>query len=316
MMKKLLLFSFLTIAFGATAQTTAIPDPAFEQRLISLNIDSDGVVNGQVLTSDVANITELTIQGTPSMTDLTGIEDFTSLETLTVTSTSITELNVSSNTQLRALICPNNMLSTLNVSSNTLLETLLAGNAADLFPKNEIVEIDLSNSPNIKTIDASLIPELTKINLKNGNNNEDMAINVSMWTGMGAVDPDIVSNTVCIEIDNEEAAQNGQFPYSEWEITDWEAAHIFSENCALGTTSFTSNNLISIYPNPTSDLLFFSTTNSPVEKAIVFDISGRKVKEFAVVSNSQISLAGLSKGVYMMHMFLGNTIQSAKVVVE
>lgn len=314
---KIKLLLFLLIGYSASAQITAIPDPAFEQRLISLNIDSDGIVNGQVLTSDVANITELAIEGSPNMTDLTGIEDFTSLETLTVTSTSITALDLSSNTQLHTLICPNNMLSTLNVSSNTLLETLLVGNAADLFPKNEIVEIDLSNNPNIKTIDASLIPELTKINLKNGNNNEDMTINISMWTGMDEVNPDIVSNTVCIEIDNEEAAQNGQFPYSEWEITDWEAAHIFSENCALGTQSFESNNSISIYPNPTSDLLYFSTTNgTPVDKATLYDISGRVVKEFSTISNSQISVAGLAKGIYVIKMFSGSKTQTAKVVVE
>jgi hypothetical protein len=41
------------------AQTTAIPDQNFEQALIDMNIDIDGVINGQVLTSDIDDVIEL-----------------------------------------------------------------------------------------------------------------------------------------------------------------------------------------------------------------------------------------------------------------
>jgi hypothetical protein len=41
------------------AQTTNIPDENFEQALIDLNIDSDTNINGQVLTPDIENLTEL-----------------------------------------------------------------------------------------------------------------------------------------------------------------------------------------------------------------------------------------------------------------
>jgi hypothetical protein len=318
-MKQLyLLITLIVFGYSASAQITVIPDPAFEERLIDLNIDSDGLVNGQVLTSDVENITELNIEIGMDITDLTGMEAFSNLQELTVIHTMITSLDVSENTQLRVLNCRSNSLTAIDVSSNALLEELFIGNTSDVGPFNEITEIDLSNNPNIKFIDANLVHSgVERINLRNGNNNEDMTIDVSVWTGETAPDPNLVLNTTCIEIDDEELAQNNQFPYSEWVIYDIQAAHIFSENCALGTQSFESNNSISIYPNPTSDMLYFSTTNgTAVEKATLYDISGRVVKEFSTVSNSQISVAGLTKGVYVIQMVSGSASQTAKVVVE
>jgi hypothetical protein len=51
--------AILLPCFFATAQTVSIPDPYFEQALIARNIDSDGIINGQVLASDVENVIEL-----------------------------------------------------------------------------------------------------------------------------------------------------------------------------------------------------------------------------------------------------------------
>ena len=57
----------LVIGLTAHSQTTAIPDPFFEQALIDLGIDSEGEVNGQVLTSDIENITELILDNNSFM---------------------------------------------------------------------------------------------------------------------------------------------------------------------------------------------------------------------------------------------------------
>lgn len=57
-MKKLILTLLSLVPFITKAQVTLIPDPVFEQLLINLNIDSDGIVNGQLLTSDAQNITQ------------------------------------------------------------------------------------------------------------------------------------------------------------------------------------------------------------------------------------------------------------------
>lgn len=57
-----LLLIFITFSLKVKAQEiTTIPDPGFEQVLIDKGIDSDGEINGQVLTSDIENLTELEI---------------------------------------------------------------------------------------------------------------------------------------------------------------------------------------------------------------------------------------------------------------
>lgn len=60
-MKNLILTILTFVPFITTAQVTLVPDPVFEQLLINLNIDSDGIVNGQMLTSDAQNITQLNL---------------------------------------------------------------------------------------------------------------------------------------------------------------------------------------------------------------------------------------------------------------
>jgi len=121
------------------AQTTSIPDNNFEQGLIDLAIDSDGTINGTVLTADISGITNLDLSlpstGLPnSIVDLTGIEDFVALEILNVQNNaidgSVTPLDLSQNTALIELNTNSNSIVTLDLSSNTLLEVLDVGNSS------------------------------------------------------------------------------------------------------------------------------------------------------------------------------------------
>ena len=96
----------LVIGLTTHSQTTAIPDPFFEQALIDLGIDSEGEVNGQVLTSDIENIIELILDNNSFYgynydegINLTGIESFTSLETLRISYVIISHIDLTQNTQ-------------------------------------------------------------------------------------------------------------------------------------------------------------------------------------------------------------------------
>ena len=59
-MKKFVLILLIYLPIFINAQVM-LPDSNFEQRLIDLNIDSDGVVNGQLLTSDALAATDLNL---------------------------------------------------------------------------------------------------------------------------------------------------------------------------------------------------------------------------------------------------------------
>ena len=84
------------------AQITLIPDSGFEQALIDLGIDSDGMINGQVLTMDIEGVIILDVNYS-NIQDLTGIEDFAALEILDVSGNELIALNVSSNIELKEL---------------------------------------------------------------------------------------------------------------------------------------------------------------------------------------------------------------------
>ena len=88
---------FFFFIHNISSQTTAIPDTAFEQKLIALGIDSDLTVNGQILDSDAAGVNSLNLYFS-NISDLTGIEAFTSVDTLYCHNNNLSNLNLSSNT--------------------------------------------------------------------------------------------------------------------------------------------------------------------------------------------------------------------------
>jgi hypothetical protein len=85
-------------------QYTQVPDNVFEQHLIDQGIDTEGILDGQVLTDDIANVITLNVspesQEFPLIQDLTGIEDFTDLEFFVFSSNAVEEVDLSQNFNL------------------------------------------------------------------------------------------------------------------------------------------------------------------------------------------------------------------------
>lgn len=311
------LLFFIAVSYKATSQITYIPDPLFEQELIAQNIDSDGIVNGQILTSDALAVTSLTLYYVGSnigqhINDLTGLEDFINLESLIVNGTTVEELNVSNFVNLTYLDCVDNMLTSIDVSNNILLEYLDVSSGGDVYPMNHFTEIDLSNNPNIDTLHA--VGGITKINLNNGNNNPNMFINIIAT--YQDTDPDEIYGHTCIEVDDVELAQNNQYPYSEWTVYHAYMTYSYTndvETCVLNVTSFEENK-INIYPNPVSDVLYFETADTAIEKVILYDTLGRKVIEQNNIDN--ISVSDLQKGSYILKIFSDKGVQTETIIVK
>ena len=142
-------------------QYTKIPDVELEKKLIALGLDS-GATDGRVLTSNIQTVKSLTVD-TRVISDLTGIEDFTALETLSAkgaiyyypTAESdglLKTLNLSKNINLTSLDCSVNKLTSLDISTNTKLNYLNCSG-------NKIALINLANNPNLQiaTVDNNLI---------------------------------------------------------------------------------------------------------------------------------------------------------------
>ena len=134
---------FLVIESKVNAQaTTYVPDDNFEQALIDLGYDM--ILDDYVLTEDIITITVLDVSS-KNINDLTGIEDFTALETLHCYSNNLTVLDLSDNIILVTLDCRFNNLSSLNISNNTALEWLACS-------ANNLTNLDVSGNPNLANL--------------------------------------------------------------------------------------------------------------------------------------------------------------------
>ncbi len=131
------LFILLLSSSIGFAQYTAIPDPNFEQALIDFGIDS-GVIDGQVLTANVAGVLSLNISNR-GCTNLTGIQDFISLKQLYCLQNPLFTLDITKNIALENLSCGNTFISNLDTSKNIALKELDC-------QKSKITALDLSTN--------------------------------------------------------------------------------------------------------------------------------------------------------------------------
>ena len=292
---------------NSQAQTIAIPDTAFEQFLIDEGIDSDGELNGQILTADALSVTNLYMTGISigeSITDLTGLEYFTNLEDLSVHFIPFS-VDLSGMTSLRNLSLVYCSVVSLDLEQNVLLEYLNLLNEEDLDDLywNDLIEIDLSNNPNVHTVNAYWNHNLQIIRLNNGNN-----VNIQ------DMDITLTANDVCIQVDDAEAANQGLGVYQSWQIDG--GSYQFSDNCTLATPSFDFSEL-NIYPNPARELVFLDYDHQlySVDRITIYDMSGQMIKT-PEVNNDVIVVSDLSAGVYLLKIHTSKGVAVRRVVKE
>ena len=204
---------------------TYVPDDNFEAYL-EANGMGNGIANDDhVLTASISGVTSLTVNSL-SIADLTGIEDFTALESLSCANNILNTINVSQNTSLTSLDCSNNQLSSLNVAQNTNLQNLTCDN-------NLLTSLSLTNNTALAVLDCSVnqltslyltqntalqiidcrTNQLSVLNVKNGNN-----LNVLFFNSSS--NPDLS----CIEVDD-----------AAYSTANWtkDPASSFSEDCGV-----------------------------------------------------------------------------------
>ena len=187
-MKKIYILSLvlnLLIQFNVNAQQqTYVPDDNFEQKLISLGLDS-GPLDNYVLTANISDVDELSLSNL-DITNLTGINDFTSLtylyaynnqiEDLTLNINTLNSLGVSDNgmlnldisgcPNLRNLACSNNLLESIDLSQNRLSEVYLNNNLLE--------HIDLSDNIYLNFLYVKDNTNLESIDLRGHNNYDNL----------------------------------------------------------------------------------------------------------------------------------------------
>ncbi|MEP2169718.1 leucine-rich repeat domain-containing protein [Polaribacter sp.] len=208
----LLLFVFAYLHVNAQCTTNVvIPDANFKTSLLNdhtIDTNSDGEISCDEATAFTGDMNV----SNKSITDLTGIEAFTSLTKLTCFNNSIASLDISKNTALAYLNCFNNSLTSLDVTQNTALTYLSFSNnsvtSIDVsqnavletlsFSSNSITSIDVSNNPALESFTCHS-NELTTIDVSN-----NPALNVLTAYNTGITSIDVSNNPLLTKLDVDE----------------------------------------------------------------------------------------------------------------
>ncbi|MGL2967530.1 putative Ig domain-containing protein [Flavobacterium sp. XGLA_31] len=148
--------SATTITIGIE-RTTAIPDQNFEQALISLGYDQ--VLDGKVFTSHINTVTDLSVVGL-GISDLTGIQDFTALETLDCADNQLMQLQIDGLEHLYYIHTRVNQLTSLNLTNLPALQYLYCN-------YNNLQTLSLNGLPSLLTLhcDYNMLQNLSLQNL-------------------------------------------------------------------------------------------------------------------------------------------------------
>ena len=154
---------------------TNFPDAVFRGYVSdNCDTDADGFLNDE----EIAAVTEMLISGL-GISDLRGIEYFTSLTRLVFYNNQVTSLDVSKNTELVNLGCANNRLTSLDISRNTKLQVLYCYSnmltSLDVSRNTELVQIVCAFNK-LKSLDVS---NNKKLNSMNTDGNQLTSLNVS-----------------------------------------------------------------------------------------------------------------------------------------
>lgn len=287
----LMVFTILLLSNLTIAQTTAIPDANFEQKLIGLGFDN--IIDGVVLTANIDTITHLDV-GYSNIVDLTGIEDFTALTHLDCEVNDIVSLDLSQNLALHLLEANTNLISSLDISQNLALDSL------DVYD-NKLAKLDVSHLPNLEVL-WSDINLLTCLNLKNGNNS-----NFYYFSALSN------PNLTCIEVDN-----------ILWSTSNWtniDPVASFSTSCpnpcAVGIEE---NNLfnLSLYPNPTNGVItiVLGEVKQDVNTTLTNGL-GQVILTENYTSTNFINLdINAPKGIYFLQLESNGEVITKKIIKE
>ena len=355
MKKYIFLFIVLFVTININAQNVNIPDPNFKSFLLS-SLQFNPNQDGDISYAEANAFTGLMDCSGLNISDLTGVEAFVNMTELLCYNNNIAVLDVSALTSLTRLICGNNQLSSLNVNSNTNLERLSFGGTNQIssinvnnntnlkgiaFDNQPISIIDLSNNPLIDDVQCTS-SSITKLDLSNNSllinlfatntliDSLDVSSNVNLQvllvdsnqnltylnvkngnnTAIFYYDSRVTPNLTCIEVDN-----------VTWSNSNWtwrDANNFFNTNCTVGLEEFIEKTNLSIYPNPTNNLVTIQLDEIPKNVVInIKDVLGKTLLQQKITSiNTEINVNHLPKGIYYVELVDDSYKYAKKLVVQ
>ena len=310
----ILFFGFCSLTF---AQYTSIPDIYFEQQLINDGIDSNTIIDGQILTSEANNYSGALDIANSGISDLTGIEAFFNITSINfnyntgITSvdltnsplltsitgvgcSGLTSINVTGLVNVTEMQFANASLLSLDVTTNTALETLN-------IRKNSVSSLDLSQNGVLTSVNVKQ-NGLTFLDMRNGNNT-----NVTLFNA------DTNPALQCVFVDD---ASDPNLVPPVW-IKDNLSTYVSSE-VECNTLSLNSINEVSfdMYPNPVNNTLYVSSKSSHAVVQI-YNITGKVILTKTLTQGENVvNVSALSSGVYLARFISDNKVDTKKLIIK
>jgi len=214
-----------------------------------------------------------------------------SLEYLNSESNNLTHLDISQNASLSFLRISDNPLTSLDTSQNALLTSLISG-------YTNITGLDLSQNTSLTNFLAPFNPQLSFLDMRNGNNSNIGSFNA------------IQTDLDCIFVDDESA------PYLENWFKD-PSTHFVNneEGCdALSTLTFEREPFI-FYPNPTKGAVIVLAHLSAAYT--LTDMQGKSLQKGTLRNSlNHIDVSALPNGLYILTIQTENETSLKKIIKE
>ena len=347
----LLLLALPLFGFG---QNVNIPDAIFKAYLVNNTaINTNG--DNQIQVSEASVFNGIIDCGYMNISNLTGIEAFVSLTTLSCPYNQLTSLDVSTCSALTDLYCSDNQLTSLDVSTCSALTDLYCST-------NNLTSLDVSTCTaltnlacyynQLTSLDVSTCTALTYLDC--GTNNLT-SLDVSICTALIYLDCGYSSltsldvsgcttlyylscsgnNLTSLDVKNGNninmvyfnaevnpnlsciEVDNVAFSNANWS-DDIDATASFSLNCSgAGILDINESNTLMIYPNPTNG--DFTITGLEllgiVSSLSLTDMNGKVVKVLDTKA-TKFSMGSIKPGVYFLNIISGNKQEVLKIVKE
>ncbi|MBC7693809.1 MAG: T9SS type A sorting domain-containing protein [Burkholderiales bacterium] len=329
-----ILFLYCTLL---NAQIINIPDANFKNKLINGSTDcifatsytystgysNDILVvdtnhNGEIEQSEALAIEFMKISFA-SISDVTGLEYFTNLKGLTLANNQITAVNLASLTKLEQIAIQQNQLTSLNLTGLINLKRLWCWNNQIFnlnfygLPNLKIVycshnllsSLDFMDNPLFEDLGCNYNPNLTSIKIKNNHTQlfgSQTALN-QCWNN----NPNL--NYICADAAEIPALQSFLASCNMTQAITIDSA------CALSVEGFAKNE-VSVFPNPSTGVVYLENTNSGFKTVQVFNSIGQLIstQTLGVAASASIDLSNYSKGVYLLNFQGEKGSKSCKVV--
>lgn len=226
----------------------------------------------------------------------------------------LTTLDLSTNLMLAGMLIEDANITTINLNSNLNLEYIGVKNSnlqsINIDDLQYVKDIDFSNN-DLTTLDLSNLFILNSFNVSNNLLTQLSIKNMSTEVGGFNISGNPTLQNICCDASQIITVQN-QCNFFNYTNT------IVSSNCtglSLSTENEVfSENRISLFPNPTSDILNIES-ESVIDSISVSDINGRFVAANFFDTN-KVDVQNLQSGIYFLQIVSNSKINTIKFIKE